>query len=164
MNSSGLPNTVRLKVSTGGHYGEGRAAGAITPGHLLQRNGDNEFVVHAVAKGIAEKIFATEDVNVLQGKTIDDAFADNDLISYVTAIPGDEIYAWLKDGESVDEGDPLVSAGDGTLQKGAANTVAASGNAETLTIPANTIIGYANEALNLVGGAAAAGRLRIRVA
>lgn len=148
MDINGKPSTIRLKVSTGGHYEEARAAGAITPGHLLQMEAAGTLLKHATAVVGAQKMFATEDVNVLQGKGIGDVFAIGDLVSYVNALPGDEIYAWLKDGENVVKGDKLSSAGDGTLKK---------------TVTTDVVIAEADEALNLVGGAAAAERIRIRV-
>lgn len=145
MDTSGRPSTVRLKPSQAVHYNEARAAGAITPGHLIKHDANNKVVVHATAGGAAEKLFATEDVNILRGKTIDDAFATNDLVSYIPADNGDEIYAWLKGAQNVAAGDLLASAGDGTLQ----------------AVGAGVAIAVANEALNLT--ALPAARIRIRV-
>lgn len=151
MRSDGTPSTIRLKVSSGGHYEEARASVAITPGHLIKTDSAGTVAPHNVVLRYAEKMFATEDVNVLQGKGIDDVYAIDDLVSYVRALPGDKIYAWLKDGETIIKGDQLVSNGDGTLKK-------------IVTAAADYIVAIADEALDLAGGAAAAGRIRVEVA
>lgn len=116
MDSSGNPSATILK-SPYGRQEEARAAGAIKCGHLVKLNGDNELVVHATSGGFAERAFATEEIHIIEGKDLSDDYADDDLVSYTLCLPGDEVYAWLLDGENVDEGDHLISNGDGTLIK-----------------------------------------------
>lgn len=115
MDANGRPSIIKLKTS--GEYQEGRAAGAITPGHLIKLNSSAALVVHDVVGGQCQAMFATEEVQTFVGKTKDDAYASGDVVSYITAIPGDEIQAFLKDGESVVIGDKLVSGGNGSLIK-----------------------------------------------
>ena len=88
-------------------------------------------------------MFAFEDA--LQGKTIDDAYADDDLVGYGLAAPGDEILAWGETGHSFNEGDLVESAGDGTLQP----------------VSGNFPVAVVREALDLT--ATAASRLKVRV-
>jgi hypothetical protein len=146
MNSdTGYPEKIVLKGKYG-RYEEGRAAGTIKPGHLIKLNGDNELVVHATAAGFAERAFAREDQ--LQGLTIDDSYADDALVFYYLANPGDEILAWLAAGVNIDEGAGLVSNGDGTLK--------------AVTGSEKQWIGVCREAVdNSAGGAAV--RVKIRV-
>jgi hypothetical protein len=141
-------------------YNERRAGGALKPGHLLKINGSNQVVVHAATGGKCQRMFARE--NSLLGDatgaggagTVNDAYASADLVPYSVFVPGDIIQARLKIGESVDEGDFLVSGGDGSLIKAASsvllNNVAASTAVTntttettfsngTITIPANTL-------------------------
>lgn len=140
-------NPTRIHLKGPGRHEEAVAAGAITPGHLLQLNNAGKVVVHATSGGYAERIFALEDA--LQGKTISDAYASGDLVGYVVAPPGDEVYAFLADGESVVIGDQLVSNGDGTLQKlaGTEKPIAIALEAKDLSESSNS----------------AAGRIRVRV-
>lgn len=141
MDSNGNPSQIFLKGDMGERYEEGRAAGTIKPGHLIKLNGDNELVVHATAGGFAERAIAIE--AGLLGKTIDDNYADDDLVHYVLGRPGEECYMWLAAGKSVDEGDHLVSAGDGTLDKAAGSekqVIAVAREAKDLTaLPAARI-------------------------
>lgn len=60
------------------------------------------------------KMFAIEDA--LQGRGIDDDYADNDQVMCYVAQPGDIVFALLETGTVVTQGTSLESAGDGTLQ------------------------------------------------
>jgi len=60
----------------------------------------------------------------LQGRTIDTAYAQDELVSFVIASPGDVVYAFLSGGENVNPGALLNSNGDGTLQAGTTNALA----------------------------------------
>jgi hypothetical protein len=116
MRSDGRPSVIFLKSNEGTRYEEGRAAGAIKPGHLIKFNGDDELVVHSTSGGYAALLIATEEVQVLQGKGIDDNYADNDLVSYRPVSKADLLQVWLKDGQTADEGSLLSSNGDGTFK------------------------------------------------
>jgi len=93
---------------------EATAGGAIRPGDLLDVDTNGEVIVHPTAGGWAEKAFALEDA--LQGNSIDDNYAADDLVSYIIARPGDIIYAWLSGGEVTTKDDFLTSNGDGALK------------------------------------------------
>ncbi len=115
--------TIRKKGT--GRQDEIVAAGAIMPGHLIKQDSDGKAVVHASAGAAAAKRFAMEDQ--LQGKTTIQAYAADDIVTFVHALPGDQVVAILKaivGGEStVVKGDPLTSAGDGTLKKATGSDV-----------------------------------------
>ena len=108
-----MSNTIRLKGC--GRYEEARANAALSPGHLIEVLSTGKVRKHATEGGLAERAFAIEDA--LQGNTVADAYAADDLVGYVLAAPGDEINAVIKAGENIAIGDKLVSAGDGTLIK-----------------------------------------------
>ena len=92
---------------------EAEAAGAITPGHLIEDDGNGDVIVHATAAGEGRKAFALE--NSLIGDGIDDDYADGDTVQYGVFTQGAEVYAFLAAGENAGIGDALVSNGDGTL-------------------------------------------------
>jgi hypothetical protein len=94
----------RIVLKGEGRYDEAPASAALSPGHLIERLSTGKVRTHA-----------TEDS--LIGKTIDDAYAADDIVRHVIASPGDVVYAILKAGQSVVIGDDLVSNGDGTLIK-----------------------------------------------
>jgi hypothetical protein len=94
---------------------EYKAAGAIKPGYLIKVDSAGEVVVHATADGFAEVLFAVEDS--FQGKTVDDAYADNDKVFAIRPKSGARIAARLKPDTAYVVGDQLVPAGDGSLTK-----------------------------------------------
>lgn len=106
------PNRIAL-IQTG-RLGEETAAGAITPGHLLVLGSGDTVTVHATEGGRTERMIALEDA--LQGNTISDAYASGDIVTLLHALPGDEVYAMIKAGETITIGEQLISAGDGTLK------------------------------------------------
>lgn len=158
---SGNPATVLLRCRDQWNRDEARAGAALTPGHLLAMNSDGEVIKHGTANGEAEMMFAVEDA--LQGRTIDDAYAADELVQIHRAKPGDEIYAFLADDENVAKGDFLMSDGAGGFKKYVDDTEAVSGNAETLTVRPNRRLAVAIEALDLSGVNSTQQRLRIRV-
>jgi hypothetical protein len=123
-----MPNTIVLKGRP--TRKEEIAGGAITPGHLIMRNSDGEFVVHGTAGQRAQPIFAGEDE--MQGKDIDEAYAENDRVLGWYAHSGCEIYALVPAGAAaIVVGNPLESAGDGTLRLAAGLTDSSGGTANT---------------------------------
>ena len=106
------PKTILLKG--GFRLEEMPAAAAITPGMLLAMDGDGKAAVHASAKGVAERMFAFEDV--LQGKTIADAYSTDNPVQCGIVNPGAEVYAWVKGGETVLVGGLLEADGAGRFQ------------------------------------------------
>lgn len=111
-----MPNTIIVEGHAKGKYDEGRAAGAIKPGHMLKRDSSLALVVHATAGGFGEMMVAIEDA--LQGKLITDAYASGDLVRYYQPRSGEKFMARLAAGATaVVKGDLLISSGDGTLKK-----------------------------------------------
>lgn len=142
----------RIVLIGDGRHKELVAAAAITPGHLIEVTSAGKFQVHSTEGGYAERCFATEDA--LQGNTISDAYSTGDQVMGYLALPGDEIYAWLKAGEDIDIGDELISDGDGTLIE---NGSEASGTT------VKQVVAIATEALDLSGSGAVTTRLKVRV-
>lgn len=139
-------NPKRVVLIPRGRTEEGMAGGTITPGQLIKVNSDGQLVVHATAGGYAEKAFADEDP--LQARTLDDDYAADDRVNYFLAEPTAVVYSWLEDGESVQSGDLLESAGNGDLRKRSSG------------IP----VAIALDTLDLSGSSNVAhGRLRVRV-
>lgn len=115
------PSTIWLKGE--GIVKEALAAGAVTPGHLVERKTTGKVGVHASAEGSAYPLFAMEKDFV--GKGIADAYALDERMQFVTLYPGAECYALLPaNAAAVVIGDELVSNGDGTLKKITAAVVA----------------------------------------
>jgi hypothetical protein len=133
---------------------EAAAAGAITPGHLIQIGSAGTAVVHATAGGDARRIFALE--RDLEGYGIDDDYASGDEVFYADCRPGDEVAALVAaSAEAIEIGDPLESAADGTLRKHTATSIVESGSA-TKSIYTQQIVAFAGEAVDNSSGASEA--------
>ncbi len=130
------------------------AAGTIKPGHLVALNSSGQVAIHAAAGKSAARMFALE--NDLKGDTIDDAYASGNVVQYIQAFPGAEIYAWVAaSAAAIVIGDQVESDGAGGVRKVATDTATDQGEREAT-------IGVAVEAVdNSAGGTAV--RLRIRV-
>jgi hypothetical protein len=87
------------------------AGGAITPGHLVERNSSDEVVVHSTAGGDVNPLFALEDE--LQGKEISEAYASGDKVFLWRPVPGEQVYAIAEGAIAI--GEFVESNGDGTL-------------------------------------------------
>lgn len=153
--SASTPRTIVLKAHTGHNHEERAAAAALKPGHLIMLNSSDKVLKHATAGGWAEALFATEDA--LQSKSIDDAYAADDIVSYHQASKSDIIKARVAaNASAIVIGDKLVSNGDGCLKKAssegshtlyvnaAASSAITNTNTETAfdvsyTIPASTL-------------------------
>ncbi|UCE65941.1 MAG: hypothetical protein JSU85_13970 [Candidatus Zixiibacteriota bacterium] len=118
------------------------AAGAITPGHLVELDTNGKIQAHSTAGGSAQKRFALEDEN--QGKEIGDAYSTGNIVKTGVFKPGDEVYALLADGETATKHSLLESYGDGTLR--VVDTDASAGE-----IAVHSIVGEALEALDMSG-------------
>ena len=129
---------------------EAVAVAAISPGHLIEEDSAGEFQVHSTEGGYAMRLVAVEDA--LQGDTIDDAYAADDLVSGNVELPGNEVQMYLAAGENVAIGDNLISAGDGTL---IANGSEASG------VTVRQLIAVAREAKDLSGSGAVDTLIRV---
>jgi hypothetical protein len=109
-------NKIAIKVT--GRFDEGRAGGAISPGHLIEKNSAGNVVVHATAGGglVAgtERFIALEDG--LIAKTVNDAYASGDLVPYCRVLAGDEVQVLLVGGANAAQDAALTSNGDGTFK------------------------------------------------
>jgi len=105
-------NTIKIKKYSD-NVEELVAAAAITPGMLVEVTSGGEVQAHSSWSKNAMPKFALEDE--LQGKAIDEAYADGDRVQVWTPQRGDQVYGLLKDGEKVVIGDFLASNGDGYL-------------------------------------------------
>lgn len=99
---------------------EATAKAAIKPGHLIEKASDGEVQVHSTADGFARPLVAIE--NFMAGEGIDDTYAADDTVHFVTAAPGDWYYMWIADAQTIAIGDKLASAGNGELQEAGAGT------------------------------------------
>lgn len=105
-------NTIQLK----GEFSrdERAAGGAVTPGHLVELNSSDKYVVHSTGAGPHGRAFAVE--NELEGKTITEAYVLDERIQVNYQLPGNEVNAILAATEDIAIGAFLQSAGDGTLE------------------------------------------------
>lgn len=130
------------------------AAAAVTPGMLLKQNTSGTVQSHATADGVAlGRMVAVENQwsNHGSGLAIDHAYATNETVHYIHAVPGDQLYMLVADSQTITIGDALVSNGDGYLKE---PTVSAT----TLT---DAIIGYAASAITTSGST---GRVLVNIA
>lgn len=145
--------TILLK-GDGQRFEAKAAAGTIKPGHLLQLESDGDVAIHAVAADNAPPYFALENDHV--GGEIDDLYASGDVVQYVHANRGAEIYALVAAAATaIVVGDYLESDGAGGLKKVA--TDAATDDTQRISVVAQAV-----EAVDNSGGASAA-RIRVRV-
>lgn len=136
------------------------AAGTITPGMLIEVTSAGKVQAHSTSGGNALKVFALEDE--LQGNGIDVDYDSGDQVQCWIPGRGDQVYAFLADGESVAIGDFLESNGDGKLKKHTAPIDSAS---DVTTIYAECIVGQATEAVDMSGssGVDPTGRIIVRI-
>ena len=142
-----MPNKIVLK---GDPIYKERNAGAagILPGDLLDIDTSGDVIVHADQGQNAVPRFAIEDRDI--GEDIDHAYGDTERVHYVHARPGDEIYAWLKDGQTSVINGELESNGDGKLRVHTPQAVNEGGSA-TYTIYVNAVVAVALEAVAASG-------------
>ena len=131
---------------------EALAAGAISPGMLVEWDSAGEFQAHSTEGGYAQRMFA--EVDALQGNTLDDDYAADDLVSVNIEAPGNYTQAFLKAGENVAINDELISAGDGTLIKN---------GSETSGTTIDQVVAHAKEAKDLSGSGAVATLMKVQV-
>lgn len=110
-----MANRIVLISTAGRQEQEADANAAINPGNLLEVLSTGKVQKHATEGGLAERSFATEDA--LQGNTIATAYAADDKVFIVFALPGDVINALIKadPGTNIAVGDVLISDGAGRL-------------------------------------------------
>jgi len=105
-------NTITIKGQ--GVRNERIANATIKPGALVELMSTGKLRAHATAGGNAQTAFAVEDD--LQGKGIGDNYAADAKVQYNIFAPGDQVYAWLANGQDVAVGDFLESAGGGEFR------------------------------------------------
>jgi hypothetical protein len=133
-----------------------QAAVTIRPGMLLAVGTTNTVKPHTVATGNKEGVKVALD-NLYSppsaGIAIDATYAAGYTVPYIFASPGDVLYMLLKTGNNIAKGQALESGGAGNLQ--AATTPVAGTSVDSL-------VGYAEEAVNNASGSDA--RIRVRIA
>lgn len=147
--------TVILKVREDYDLVEGTLTAAVCrPGHLMERIAAGTYRVHATAGGNAQKLFAIEDY--LQGKGLDDSYVASARVLMIRASTGDRLALLITDdssaaGGDINIGDPLESAGNGTLRKHSADSAGA------VEFP-EAIVAYADEAIDMSDSSGVHGR------
>lgn len=118
----------------------------IVPGMLVVESAGT-VIKNATASALAPKLFAQP--NVATAGDIDTAYADGETVSYGAYHAGQEVNALVAAAApAIADGDPLDSAGDGTLKK---------------ATDATTAIAYAMEAVDNSGGGSSV-RIKARIA
>lgn len=155
--AASTPSTIILKGDPIAKELEGSEA--ITPGHLVERynnSGTANVRKHSTAGGNAGRLFAKE--NDIAGDDLTDAYASGEVVEFWACRPGDEVYAWLADGENASIGSFLESNGDGTLK--VADEVGDSAGLERT----QSIVAIALENLDLSASSNTAdGRIKVEV-
>ena len=146
-------HSVKLKsyVDINNEY---NAASAITPGELIEVNSSGKVQAHSSAGENVLPMFAFE--GELQGRAIDDDYDADDPVQCWIPRTGDEVYAFLADGENASEGDFLESDGAGALQ-------VHTPDGSSTTIYSNQIVGVALEDLDISGSSGTRQRIKVRI-
>jgi hypothetical protein len=130
---------------------------AVKPGMLVVFDSSGEVIKHASSGGNVDAVgFAMpEDFQTFKDSYADvSAFANGSRIRVVQGYGAR--YAWLAASQTIVQGDPLESNGDGTLKKHAPAD-------ETTSILHNRVVGYAQEAKTTGVGAVSQIRIMPRV-
>ena len=110
-----MANRIHVK-SEGMVYDEKNAGAAgILPGMLVMLNSSDKVVIHATRGGRGQLMIVLEDS--LQGNTVSDAYTADNPVRVWMPRRGDVFYGLLKDGQDVNIGDQLISAGDGKFEE-----------------------------------------------
>lgn len=127
--ASSTPKTIVLSDQPHVQAEYKAASVALTPGDLVELASATTVQLHATQAGNAQAMFVTENpfTNTAGTAAIDDAYGTADTVYMIMGRPGDQVYAWLQPGGSVDAGGFLESAGSlGSLQAYAAGTAEAT--------------------------------------
>lgn len=115
--------TILIKGDLSRWHDEGRAAEAISPGHLIQLLSAGTYQKNDLVAGNVPLYVAKEDG--LQGKTITDAYATNDLVPFHRCQKGDMIHVRIPAAAAaIVKGDRLELVANGVVQKLAAGVAA----------------------------------------
>ena len=142
------PHTILLEGKLGEKMLEYYATATLYPGHILEVISTGKVQKFGTTLKTYPKLIALEDV-LYNGRTINDAYAADDLVNVHVCQPGDLVYA-------------RVAAAATAITIGARLKKAADGTLAITTTAADDIFGYAEEALdNSAGGAEAFIRCRV---
>lgn len=110
-----MDNVNKIVLKGKGHYEEGEADSAITPGQAVELAADGKYdqVQSSQAEGIKGG-FKVAYEDSLQGNTITDAYAQGDRVFIYEPLPGDHIHVLVKSGEDIDVGDEGIVEGGGS--------------------------------------------------
>jgi hypothetical protein len=94
----------------------------IYPGMQVKLDTNGELVKHSSSGGALgdEKMFAMEDQ--IQGKTVDDVYADDSIVTVILPYVGCEVNLLLEDGEAVTPAVKIMAGGDGTVKANSSGT------------------------------------------
>ena len=135
--------SVEQKIHLIGNFrhDEKLAVAVLSPGHVVELTSADKVQKQSTGAAIAERLVAVEDA--LQGKTVSDAYAAGDVVSFNIYPRGSEAQVFLKAGEDVAIGAKLELDGTGCLVALAsgdpfaiateAQDLSASGAVDTLT-------------------------------
>lgn len=108
--------TILLKGDLAYRHDEALANAALSPGHLVELMSTGKVKKNTIVAGTIPVAVAKEDAMI--GKTINDAYAADDLVPYHIARSGDVLHLRLPAGASaVVKGDGLEPVSGGTVQK-----------------------------------------------
>lgn len=106
-------NRIQIDGGEGAYVKEEAIAdGAVSPGMLVELTSAGKVKAHATEGGYALCAVAVEDA--LQGDTVDDDYADGDLVTYHIQRRGTRFQGLVKAGSTIVKGTILCSDGDGT--------------------------------------------------
>lgn len=133
------PHTIVLEGELKQRHLEYPAAAALSPGHILNVTSAGKVQKHGTADQTYAKLIAKEDV-LFNGRTINDAYALDELVMVHQATAGDLVYARIPAAAvAIVKGDRLKTNGAGCLIKS--------------TTAGDPLWGYAEEAVdNSAGG------------
>lgn len=123
-------NTVKLKKYLD-VIEEMLAHATITPGMLVEQLSTGKVQAQSTPGECDLPMVALEDE--LQGKGIDDNYAENDPVQIWVVQRGEIVNALLTTGQTVVVGDALTSTGDGTLKEASYEDVVVAIAAEAVT-------------------------------
>lgn len=154
--------TVKTIVLRGaGIRKEAIAGGTITPGYLVERDSSGDFIAAATAGDNVPKLWCVE--NEVVGLGIDTDYVALDTCLAETLQPGSEVFALLgASAAAVLIGNPLESAGDGTVRLHVPVAIDEGGSTDHGTRHYDAIVGYALEDVDNSGGGSEA-RLKLEV-
>ena len=108
-------NTIMLSsILPGPVIYEKVASEAFLPGYLVELDSDDKLLKQDDAATVAPLLFVLEDD--LRGRGIDDGYSAGDKSRAWQPLPGDQVYAFLADGQNVAKNELLESNADGTLR------------------------------------------------